>query len=139
MYSWIGGKSRIAEKLIVPHIPWDIETYYESFGGAFWVWLKMKPSQYPKLRHVIYNDYNPLNANLWACIKNYETFYDYIKNIPAQEEDRFYEYHKSIFSEENKFENYQFDQNRPNFELGLRFIYVITQVFSGLNPEKANL
>ncbi len=33
MISYIGGKSRIAPKLIIPNIPTDIETFVEVFSG----------------------------------------------------------------------------------------------------------
>ena len=70
MISYIGGKSRIAPKLIVPNISTDIENFIEVFGGMFWTFFSMDLSQYPNLKKVIYNDFNPLNYNLFKCVQN---------------------------------------------------------------------
>lgn len=131
MFSYIGGKSKIG-KWIKDYIPTDIETYVEPFSGAFWVYFNMDLSKYPNLKTVVYNDYNKVNANLFACVKKYKEFYEFIKKIPAQEKDRFLEYQKSAF------EDFTFDPENPDFQKGLEYIYVVTQVFSGIRPETAN-
>lgn len=131
-FSYIGGKSRIG-KWIQEYIPIDMDTYIEPFGGAFWVYYNLQLENYPNLKNIIYNDFNDLNANLHLCIKNHEEFYEYIKDIPAQEKDRFYEYQKNAFNS-----NFEFKPSKPDFQKGLETIYVITQVFSGSKPEKSN-
>jgi DNA adenine methylase len=130
-FSYIGGKSRIGI-WIKDYIPYDIETYIESFGGAFWVFFKLDIDKYKNLKKVIYNDYNKLNSNLFACIKNYDKFYQYIKNVKSQNEELFYEYQKHSFNSD-----FIFDSKNPNYQLGLEYIYVVTQVFSGSKPEKS--
>ena len=69
MLSYIGGKSKIG-KWIVPFYPQDMETYVETFGGMFWCFFNMDLSQYPNLKKVVYNDFNPLNYNLFQCVQN---------------------------------------------------------------------
>ena len=64
MLSYIGGKSKIG-KWIVPFYPTDMETYVETFGGMFWCFFNMDLSMYPNLKKVVYNDFNPLNYNLF--------------------------------------------------------------------------
>jgi len=91
----------------------------------------MDLSKFPKLKHVVYNDFNPLNANLFNCIRQYKEFYEYIKDIPSQEKDRFNEYQKHAFS----VDPYKLLTGEPNFQLGLEYIYTVTQVFSGSKPE----
>ena len=76
--SYIGGKSRIG-LWIRNYIPTDIETYVESFSGMFWVFFKMELPNYKNLKTVVYNDFNPLNVNLFNCIVNYTDFYEVIK------------------------------------------------------------
>lgn len=129
MFSYIGGKYRIG-KWIKTFIPNDIETYVEPFSGAFWVYFNMDLEKYPNLKTVVYNDFNPLNANLFACIRHYEDFYDFIKDVPHQEKDRFEEYQKHAFNS-----TFKFDVNNPDWQLGLEYVYVVTQVFSGAKPE----
>lgn len=131
MFSYIGGKFRIG-KWIRDYIPTDIETYVEPFSGAFWVFFNMELEKYPNLKRVVYNDFNPLNANLFACICDYKNFIEYIKDIPPQEKERFDEYQKHAFSTK-----FIFNPIKPDFQLGLEYIYVVTQVFSGSKPEKS--
>lgn len=131
MFSYIGGKSKIG-KWIKEFIPTDVETYVEPFSGAFWVYFNMDLPLYPNLEKVVYNDFNKVNANLFACVKKYKEFYKFIKDIPAQEKDRFLEYQKAAF------EDFTFDSENPDFQKGLEYIYVVTQVFSGIRPETAN-
>ena len=132
MFSYIGGKSRIG-KWIKDYIPEDIQTYTEPFSGAFWVFFNMDINRYKNLSKVIYNDYNVLNSNLFACIKYYNNFYNFIKEIPAQEKERFIEYQKNAFSD-----NFIFNPINPDFQKGLEYIYTVTQVFSGSKPETSN-
>lgn len=132
MYSYIGGKSRIG-RWIQEYVPEDIETYVENFSGAFWVYFNLNIDKYKKLERVVYNDYNKLNSNLFACIKQHDEFHDYIKDIPSQEKERFIEYQKNCFNSD-----FEFDANNPDFQIGLEYIYVVTQVFSGSKPETSN-
>ena len=83
--SYIGGKSRIAPQLIIPNIPTDIENFVEVFGGMFWTFFSMDLSKYPNLKKVVYNDFNPLNYNLFQCIKNPTLLLEVINSIPCQQ------------------------------------------------------
>ena len=69
MLSYIGGKSKIG-KWIVDYYLRDMETYVETFGGMFWCFFNMDLTQYPNLKKVVYNDFNPLNYNLFLCVQN---------------------------------------------------------------------
>ena len=69
MLSYIGGKSKIG-KWIVPFYPQDMETYLETFGGMFWCYYNMDLKKFPNLKTVVYNDFNPLNYNLFMCLQN---------------------------------------------------------------------
>ena len=74
MISYIGGKSNIG-RWIRDYIPSDIETYVETFGGMFWVYFCME-DKYPNLKEVVYNDFNPLNYNLFKNVRgsNFKSF-----------------------------------------------------------------
>lgn len=128
--SYIGGKSKIG-KWIKNYIPNDIETYVEPFSGMFWVFFNVDLAPYQKLKTVVYNDFNPLNVNLFNCIKNYKDFHEVIKNIPSQKSDLFEKFQKEIFSI-----NFNVDLSKPDFETGYKYAYILTQVWSGTNPEK---
>ena len=144
-FSYIGGKSQIGN-WIKDYIPTDIETYVEPFSGAFWVYLNMDLSKYKNLTKIVYNDFSPSNANIFNCLRTPEKFYDFMKNeecqvkdkskegqdSPQELKDKFYEYQKSAFDENRKI-----DLNNPDFQWGVEYAYVITQIFSGSKPEKS--
>jgi hypothetical protein len=62
-----------------------METYVETFGGMFWCFFNMDLSKYPNLKTVVYNDFNPLNYNLFQCVKNPTLLLEAINSIPCQE------------------------------------------------------
>lgn len=138
--SYIGGKSKIAPQLIIPNIPKDIEMYVEPFGGQFWTFFKMKMEDYPELKNVVYNDFNPLNYNMYMCLRNPERFLEECNKFTVQElnvfptdpvcKKQFNEFQSEIFSQ-------NFVINYPNYEVAAKYVYVLTQVFSGANPGKS--
>jgi len=141
MISYIGGKSKIAPTLIIPNIPKDIETFIEVFGGQFWTFFKMNLQDYPNLKTVVYNDFNPLNYNLYRCVKNHQKLLEECEKLVVQEKGVF---PTNPICKEN-FNNFQseiYSENliigeEPNYEIAAKYVYVLTQVFSGANPEKS--
>ena len=130
MISYIGGKNRMA-KWIGNYIPNDIETYVEVFGGAFWVYVKGQVHKKPILKNVIYNDFNRYMTNLFACCRNPQEFLKSMDEIVAQDSELFYQFKTDVF--ENK--NIK-DIEIPDYDYGMKYAYIVTQIFSGLNPEK---
>ena len=141
MISYIGGKARIS-KWIVPYIPRDIETYVEPFSGMFWVFFKMDLHHYPNLKTVVYNDFNGLNSNLFSCCKEYDRMWDEMSKYPCQQlgiedtpttyEEMFNEYQKEVFHSGITIT----DDNK--FEVAAKYVYVLTQIFSGSKPETSS-
>ena len=144
MISYIGGKSIIG-KWIRDYIPTDIETYVETFGGMFWVYFCME-DKYPNLKNVVYNDFNQLNWNLFECVRGYD--YKKLGNILEQEDcqqfgiadtpeqlqlrkDTFNSYQQEIFADGFKIT----EQNK--FDVARKYVFVLTQIFSGSQPEKS--
>jgi DNA adenine methylase len=138
--SYIGGKSKIG-KWIVPFYPKDMETYVEPFGGMFWCFFNMDLTQYPNLKEVVYNDFNPLNYNLFQCIQNPELLLDAINNIPCQQrgeeptpevyKEQFINFQAEIFGENFRVQPY-------DYITAAKYAYVLTQVFSGSKPETSS-
>jgi DNA adenine methylase len=134
---WIGGKAKIAGKLIIPRIPNDIEIYTECFGGMFWTFLKMDLKKYPYLKKVVYNDINGLNTNLFNCSKQYYTMYNVMKKIPHQQKgefptppiyaEMFEQFQKEIF-------DFNLKINYCDFDIAAKYVYVVANGFSGMNP-----
>jgi DNA adenine methylase len=140
MVSYIGGKSKIG-KWIVELYPQDMETYIETFGGMFWCFFNMDLNNYPNLKKVVYNDFNPLNYNLFKCVQNPSELQRALDLIPVQQlgvsqtpqvyRDRFITFQTEIFSP-------NITVNTPDYELAAKYVYVLTQVFSGSKPETSS-
>ena len=139
MVSYIGGKSKISS-FIIPFIPNDIETYVESFSGMMWVFFKMNLRDYPNLKRVVYNDFNPLNYNLFQCVRNSQRLLEECEKLVVQQkgvfptnpicEEQFIRFQAEIFAE-------NFSVNNYDYEVAAKYVYVLSQVFSGANPEKS--
>jgi DNA adenine methylase len=138
--SYIGGKSRIG-KWIVPFYPENIETYVETFGGMFWCFFNMDLSKYPNLKEVVYNDFNPLNYNLFQCIRQPSLLLESINSIPCQQlgeeitpaiyKEQFVNFQSELFAE-------GFKINYPDYQVAAKYVYILTQVFSGSKPETSS-
>ena len=138
MISYIGGKSRIGN-WIVPFYPKDMETYVEGFSGMFWCFFNMDLTHYPKLKNIVYNDFNPLNANLFKCVRNHKELLKECDKLVVQEKgviptnpickQNFENFQKEIFANDFVI------GDEPNYEVAAKYVYVLTQVFSGSKPE----
>ena len=138
--SYIGGKKKM-QTWIVPFIPKDIETYVESFSGQFWIFFGMNLEDYPNLKTIVYNDFNPLNYNLYRCIGNHQRLLEECEKLVVQQKDvvptnpickeNFDNFQKEIFSDDFVI------GDEPNYEVAAKYVYVLTQVFSGANPAKS--
>ena len=137
MLSYIGGKSKIG-KWIKDYYPTDMETYVETFGGMFWCFFNMDLSKYPNLKRVVYNDFNPLNYNLFTCLQNPSVLLNAVNSIPCQE--RGVENTPSIYKEQfNLFQQELFATgftiNYPDYDVAAKYAYILTSIFSGSRPE----
>lgn len=137
MLSYIGGKSKIG-KWIVPFYDKNMEVYLETFGGMFWCFYNMDLKQFPNLNKVVYNDFNPLNYNLFKCAQNPTELLRAINNIDCQKQgvdvtpeiykEQFISFQAEIFNE-------GFSVNAYDYEVAAKYVYILTQVFSGSKPE----
>ena len=140
MLSYIGGKSKIG-KWIVPFYDKDMETYVETFGGMFWCFFNMDLSQFPNLKKVVYNDFNPLNYNLFNCIQNPTELLKAINSIDCQKfgmeitpsiyKEQFIRFQAEIFNE-------GFIVEPGDYDVAAKYVYILTQVFSGSKPETSS-
>lgn len=64
LINWIGGKSRL-RKTISEHIPSDIKSYIEVFGGGAWVLFYREKWA----NHEVYNDLDGNLYNLFTVVK----------------------------------------------------------------------
>jgi DNA adenine methylase len=137
--SYIGGKKKM-QSWIVPFIPKDTEIYCEPFSGQFWIFFGMNLQDYPNLKKVVYNDFNPLNYNLYMCINNHQRLLEECERLIVQEKDvtptnsvckeQFESFQSELFSD-------GFKINYPDYSVAAKYVYILTQVFSGANPQKS--
>ena len=129
--SYFGSKSKIG-KWIEEYYPKNIKTYVEPFSGTFQCYFHMDLEKYNNLEKVVYNDLNKYIVNLFTCNKNYKEFYEFVKDIPSQNPDLFKQYHTKLFTGDhyNTFK-------MGDFDTATAYSYVMTQIFSGTNPEKS--
>ena len=134
MISYIGGKSSISKSLIIPNIPKDIEVYCEPFSGMMWVFFRMDIDKYPNLKKIVYNDVNPLNVNLFLCVKDYKKLWDMTAGMPVENKELFDKYKFDVFNTD-----FKLDMNKPNFEIAYKYAYILSLVWSGTDPRRGKL
>jgi len=140
MISYIGGKKKM-QTWIVPLIPNNIETYVECFSGQYWIFFGMDLDKYPNLKTIVYNDFNPLNYNLYRCVRNHQRLLEECEKIVVQQKDvtptnpickeNFDNFQRELYSDDLVI------GGDPNYEIAAKYVYVLTQVFSGANPAKS--
>ena len=136
MFSYVGGKYRQADWIIFQMVDrlnlsplyFEYDKYAEVFGGAMWVYIN--GDFY--LQDVSYNDYNAQMSNLFSCCSKYEEFIPYLESNEAQNEERFNKFRDEIV----EFINSDGKIEMPNFDMASKYVYLITQCFSGIVSEK---
>ena len=131
--SYIGGKSKIGT-WIRSYVPKDTEIYVEPFSGMFWVFFKLDLPTFSNIRKVVYNDVNPLNVNLFNCLKDSMKLWEVSKNTPIEDNELFQKFKSEVFDEDLKL-----DKDVANFDIAYKYAYILSQVWSGTDPKKGNL
>jgi DNA adenine methylase len=101
----------------------------------------MDLSKYPNLKRVVYNDFNPLNYNLFQCVQNPTELQRALDAIPVQqvgEDVTSPEYKERFVSFQQELFGSGFTINYPDYEVAAKYAYVLTQVFSGSKPETSS-
>lgn len=137
MISYIGGKYRQAKWIEDqlpkgPSGPADIKVYGEVFGGAYWNYIKGDF----QCEEAHYNDVNRFMTNLFACCQNYEEFRVLVDSVEPQDRDLFDQYKEEL--------RCYMDPEAPTYpiphmEIGQKYVYLVTQIFSGIMSEKAKM
>jgi DNA adenine methylase len=140
MIPYVGGKRKM-QSWIIPNIDKDIEVYCEPFAGQFWIFFGMNLIQYPNLKKVVYNDFNSLNYNLFQCVQNPSELQRALDLIPVQQigvnitplemKEKFIQFQSEIFAPNVILQSY-------DYEVAAKYVYVLTQVFSGSNPKSSS-
>lgn len=132
MFPYIGGKAHHVNWMD-PLFPNQFDTFVEVFGGAGWVSIKSKKILPSKIR--IYNDFNPLLANVYECLrKDPKAVLTLMNQTPKSELDRYCKYQKELFAD--------LDWNTiklGNVDLAVKYLYLQTQIFAGTPLSSKNV
>jgi len=101
----------------------------------------MDLTKYPNLKRIIYNDFNPLNYNLFTCVREPEKLLEEMEKLPVQQKgvsdtppeykEMFQQFQKELFVDKKPFQT-------PDYEVAAKYVYILTQVFSGSKPETSS-
>lgn len=128
MIAYIGGKYRMA-KWIGSFMPKKAKLYAEVFGGAYWNYIKGDFD----CDKAYYNDVNRFMVNLFACCARYEEFSKYVDATAPQDVHLFDQYKMEILDLLGT------DFDIPDFEIAHKYVYLVTQIFSGIMSDKAKM
>ncbi len=128
MIAYIGGKYRMA-KWISSFMPKSIDRYAEVFGGAFWNYIRGDFD----CSTALYNDVNPYMVNLMCCCAHHETFTKLVDAVEPQISKKYEQYKEDILKVKGE------PINQPDFVLATKYVYLVTQTFSGIMSEKAKM
>jgi len=124
MFPYIGGKSHHVNWMD-PLFPSEFSTFVEVFGGAGWV--SVKSPKVGRCQKHIYNDFNPLLANVFECFRtDPKKLLDKMNSTPKSDESLYRQFQKELFVD--------LDWSKVqlgNFDLALKYLYLQTQIFAG--------
>lgn len=124
MFPYIGGKSHHV-KWLDPLFPCDALQFVEVFGGAGWVSVKSKKILSATDR--IYNDFNPLLANVYQCfVTDSDKLLSQMNAVQKSDLTTYKKFQKELFAD--------LDWSTVvlgDFDLAVKYLYLQTQVFAG--------
>lgn len=130
MFPYIGGKAHHV-KWMDAKFPDQFDTFVEVFGGAGWV--SVKSAKVSKAQNKVYNDFNPLLANVYECFKqDHARVLQIMDATPKSDLSLYRQYQKELF------ETLDWSTvSLGDFNLAVKYLYLQTQVFAG-TPLSAN-
>ncbi len=124
MFPYIGGKAHHV-KWMDPLFPDDFTNFVEVFGGAGWVSIKSPKVDKASVR--VYNDFNPLLANVFHCLKyNPTEILDLMEKTVKSDLQLYKSFQQELFG---NLDWSNIALGDPN--LAVKYLYLQTQVFAG--------
>jgi len=131
MFPYIGGKAHHV-KWMDPLFPSQFSTFVEVFGGAGWV--SVKSPKVVQATTKVYNDFNPLLANVYECLRtDPQAVLVLMNNTPKSDLILYKQYQKDLFGK---------DISIPilgDIDLCVKYLYLQTQVFAGTPLSTTNV
>ena len=144
MLNYIGSKAE-SGRWIREFIPTDIEKFVEVFGGMFKLYFNLLLDKYPDLNQIVYSDFNPVNSNFFACLKDHQKLLIEVKKIPYPTKDEYSKGEHSDWYFKYMYEEFQrilfnkdYDLLNPSFEDSARYAFLLSNSYNGSDPEHGN-
>jgi DNA adenine methylase len=132
MFPYIGGKAHHV-KWMDAKFPTKFKTFVEVFGGAGWVSVKSTKVDQATTR--VYNDFNPLLANVYECFRTDPArLLALMDATPKSELPRYQQYQKELFGTLD-----WSGVKLGDFDLAVKYLYLQTQVFAGTPLSETNV
>jgi DNA adenine methylase len=124
MFPYIGGKAHHV-KWLDPLFPNTFPTFVEVFGGAGWV--SVKSTKVAQATTRVYNDFNPLLANVYECLRrDPAAVLAKMNSITKSDPVLYSQYQQELFG--------TLDWTKVtlgDLDLCVKYLYLQTQVFAG--------
>lgn len=124
MFPYIGGKAHHV-KWMDPLFPATYSRFVEVFGGAGWV--SVKSGSVTQAAQHIYNDFNPLIANVYECFRrDPAAVLAKMNSVAKSDLALFRQYQQELFADTD-----WSTVALGNVDLAVKYLYLQTQVFAG--------
>ena len=124
MFPYIGGKAHHV-KWLDPLFPDIFSTFVEVFGGAGWV--SVKSTKVAQATTRVYNDFNPLLANVYECFRrDPAAVLAKMNSVPKSDPALYAQFQQELFG--------TLDWTKVtlgDLDLCVKYLYLQTQVFAG--------
>ena len=132
MFPYIGGKAHHVGWLD-PLFPNKFDKFVEVFGGAGWVSVKSKIVEQATTR--IYNDFNPLLANVYECFRTDPIgLLAKMNATPKSDISLYKQYQQELFGTLD-----WANVTLGDIDLAVKYLYLQTQVFAGTPLSTTNV
>ena len=113
--------------------PSKFSRFVEVFGGAGWV--SVKSEKVDQAQDRIYNDFNPLLANVYECFRtNPQSVLQEMNNRTKSDEVLYKQYQQDLFANSN-----WSTVKLGDIDLAVKYLYLQTQVFAGTPLSTTNV
>ena len=132
MFPYIGGKAHHV-KWMDPLFPQGFTQFVEVFGGAGWV--SVKSAKVAQASHRVYNDFNPLLANVYECLRQDPlTVLAAMTATPKSDLNLYRQYQRELFVDLD-----WTSVTLGDVSLAVKYLYLQTQVFAGTPLSATNV
>jgi DNA adenine methylase len=132
MFPYIGGKAHHV-KWMDDLFPNKFSTFVEVFGGAGWVSVKSAKVQQANTR--VYNDFNPLLANVYECFRRDPAAVLTLMEATVKSDPVLYQQYQQELFGQLDWSNIQLG----DVDLAVKYLYLQTQVFAGTPLSTTNV